>query len=186
MIKSTASQSAVFEYTQAEITDAVVSGMNNIDIAGNRLSVQRVPESSASVLLKPKHSASPNSSQNMVVDENAIMNFYSKNEPTCVVQLSNMTSAEDLADNQLYEELIEDISEECSNHAVVKSVTIPREKSIFDSSFLGEVFVYVSDVIGAQKVVKAVRGRKFNGKIVGATFYPEELYLSEVIFCIIF
>ena len=35
------------------ITDGVVAGMNKLDIAGNKLSLSRVPTSSAAMLLKP-------------------------------------------------------------------------------------------------------------------------------------
>jgi len=57
-------QSAVFEYKNPDITDAVIAGLNYIDIAGNRLTVQRIPESSASVLLKPTF-GSPDLSKNI-------------------------------------------------------------------------------------------------------------------------
>ena len=40
------------------ITDGVVAGMNKLDIAGNKLSLSRVPTSSAAMLLKPS-AASP-------------------------------------------------------------------------------------------------------------------------------
>lgn len=161
--------------------------MNNIDIAGNRLTVQRIPESSASVLLKPTF-GSPDLSKNIeqlsskyTENDNMFDSSYElSDKPTCVVFLSNMTSEEDLTDGQLYEELIEDISEECSNYATVKSVIIPRDKSRFRDSLIGKVFVHVADVIGAGNVCKAVNGRKFNGKIVVAAYYNEDVFLKEV------
>lgn len=55
MIKTASgqSQSAVFEYVDPTIAEGVVNGMNKLDIAGNKLAVQRVPISSAAMLLKP-------------------------------------------------------------------------------------------------------------------------------------
>lgn len=179
MIKTVGeSQSAVFEYVNPDITDGVVSGMNKLDIAGSRLSVQRIPQSSASLLLKPSTS-SPNRPT-----DNASVLFSSTTQsvPSSVVQLLNMTTDEDLVDEELYQELVEDIHEECSLHGTVKSVQIPRDKSNFDSSFIGTVFVHLLDVDGAKKVFKAVSGRKFNGRIVEACYFPEELFINNVSF----
>ena len=47
-----------FSLRLAAITDGVVAGMNKLDIAGNKLSLSRVPTSSAAMLLKPS-AASP-------------------------------------------------------------------------------------------------------------------------------
>lgn len=176
-------QSAVLEYKNPEIIDGVIAGMNNIDIAGSRLTVQRVPESSASVLLKPTVPSSDQSAQRNNVHTESIVDNNSNvcDKPTSVVFLSNMTTEEDLVDNQLYEELIEDISEECNNYATVNSVIIPRDRIRFDESLIGKVFVHVTNAAGAESVFKAVNGRKFNGKIVVATYYKEDSFLKEIL-----
>lgn len=33
--------------------------------------------------------------------------------------------------------------------------------------------------MGAEKALRAVAGRRFNGKIVDAVFYPEDLFLQK-------
>ena len=43
-----------------------------------------------------------------------------------VIRLSNMTTPADLTDNDLYEELLEDVADECNTHGTVKSIVIPR------------------------------------------------------------
>jgi splicing factor U2AF subunit len=177
-------QSAVFEYTNPALTDGVVTGMNNLDIAGQKLSVQRIPQSSAAVLLQPNAAVPPApaaappapagpapTSAPTQPDELA------EYPPSAVIRMSNMTTPQDLSDDQSYEELMEDVADECNSHGTVKSIVIPRSGS--DAS-VGKIFVHFVDVSGAQASRKAVAGRKFNGRVVEAYFYPEELFLKKV------
>lgn len=46
--------------------------------------------------------------------------------PTEVLCLMNMVSPEELLDDEEYEEILEDIREECSKYGHVKSIEIPR------------------------------------------------------------
>lgn len=171
-ISSGQTQSAVLEYQNSEITDGVVSGMNNLDVGGLKLFVQRVPISSADLLLKP---TSVTKEKKDVLEDL---------QPTSVIRLSNMTTEEDLKDSNLYEELIEDVADECNNHGVVKDIKIPRGAGNFDPSdpSVGKIFVHFTDADSAEKAMKAVSGRKFNGQTVVAHFYPEDLFLDKVAF----
>jgi splicing factor U2AF subunit len=189
VIKTTsgAAQSAVFEYVNHALTDGVVAGMNNLDIAGQKLSVQRIPASSASVLLQPTNPSAPpsatpapTSAQPAAVSPGpeASSDDLVHCPPSSVVRLSNMTTPQDLADDQSYEELLEDVADECNSHGTVKSIVIPRSGS--DSS-VGKIFVHFTDIAGAQATRKAVAGRRFNGRAVEVYFYPEELFVQKVL-----
>jgi hypothetical protein len=91
-----------------------------------------------------------------------------------------MTTAEDLADDELYLELQEDVAEECNNYGTVKSIVIPRVPIDGSSEAVGMVFVHFTAMEGAIKAKAAVAGRSFNGKIVKAVFFPEALFTSKV------
>jgi splicing factor U2AF subunit len=171
-----ATQSAAFEFLNPELTDGVVAGMDKLDIAGQKLSVQRVPMSSASILLKPASTAS-NGSMSAQVSPRGEADPLALLPPCNVIRLSNMTTPEDLTDERLYEELIEDVADECNTHATVKSVVVPRAAG---DPAAGRIFVHFTDSEGAEKARRAVAGRKFNGKIVEAVFYPEELFLRKI------
>jgi hypothetical protein len=88
------------------VIENVISGMNNLEIAGQRISVQRVPVSSAAVLLRPIKSSPKSATSNQFLQvssqetDKASMTQW---KPSTVIQLSNMTTEEDLADDQLYE-----------------------------------------------------------------------------------
>ena len=178
---SGSTQSAVLEYVNPALTEGVIGGMNGLDIADHKLSVLRIPASSAAVLLQPTSAPPPPAgppplpvgapSAPDAVDE------LSACDPTTVIRLSNMTTPQDLADDQSFEELMEDVADECNSHGTVKSIVIPRTGS--DSS-VGKIFVHFVDIAGAQATRKAVAGRKFNGRVVEAYFYPEALFLKKV------
>jgi splicing factor U2AF 65 kDa subunit len=179
LIKTTGDTlSAVFEFVNGDLSEMVVQGMNKIDIAGNKLSVQRVPHSSAAALLKNVATIAPATAtifKAVPVIEAPVR------EPTTVICLSNMTTVEDLQSDDSYEELIEDVSEECNKYAVVKKVIVPRgQKGQGSDPSIGKIFVHVTDTDGAGKVLKAVAGRRFNGKVVKAEYFPEELFLNQV------
>jgi hypothetical protein len=181
--------------------------MNKLDIAGNKLSVQRVPASSAAVLLQP--SVQPASSAQTAAAAAAAAaikvtmsapppppaaaaavaeNPLAKHPQSAVIRMSNMTSQEDLDDDALYEELIEDISDECNSHGTVKSIVIPRGDLTRAASAapeeaaaaVGKIFVHFVSSVDAAAALRAVAGRKFNGRVVEAYFYPEELFLGKV------
>lgn len=163
-------QSAVFEYKDPDLTESVVAGMNNLDLAGNKISVQRVPISSANVLLKP------------VKQTSKFPDVVETTSPSTVLLFTNMVTSEDLLDDQLYEDLIADIADECNSFAPIKSVIIPRFQFQHgpDSTEVGKVFVECCSLDGAEKILKAISGRKFNGNIVEVHYFPENLFFSKV------
>jgi len=189
---SGATQSAVFEYVNQALTDGVVGGMNNLDIADHRLSVQRIPASSAAVLLQPTAASIaaaatpapapvPTSAPVVLPAAQEGPDELESHPPSSVIRMSNMTTAEDLADDDMYDELTEDVAGECNTHGVVKSIVIPRGpvSGAHDVS-VGKIFVHFTDVASAARSKQAVTGRRFNGRVVEAYFYPEELFLKKV------
>lgn len=178
-------QSAALEYANPAITDSVVSGMNGLDIAGHKLSIQRVPMSSAAVLLPPGSGVGNSIANNQATSEESqsleIQDIPADAPITTVIRLSNMTTDEDLTDDTLFNELVEDVSDECNSYGQVKSIVIPRGgNSAKELEGKGQIFVHFADTDSAQRSLKAVAGRRFNGRIVLAAFYPEDLYSQKV------
>jgi splicing factor U2AF 65 kDa subunit len=196
-IKTPTSLSAVFEYVEAAAADGVIAGLDQLEIADNKLTVQRVPAHAAALLLQPTQSqqpqqpplpqspplkpAPPTTARDPLLDL----------APTKVIRLANMTTPDDLADDELYLELKEDVTDECGKYGNVLSVEIPRGTyapgagasagDIENDESVGMVFVYFSDSDGATKAKAAVSGRSFNGNIVKVTFYPEDLFLQKTL-----
>ncbi|TMW51304.1 hypothetical protein DOY81_003623 [Sarcophaga bullata] len=96
--------------------------------------------------------------------------------PTEVLCLLNMVTAEELRDEEEYEEILEDIKEECNKYGVVRSVEIPRPIDDVDVPGLGKVFVEFNSVIDCQKAQQALTGRKFSERVVVTSYYDPDKY----------
>lgn len=89
--------------------------------------------------------------------------------PTSVLVLENLVAAEELADDQEYEEIVEDIKNECSKSGTVMAVKVPRPGQGAD---VGKAFVQFGDPMQAQAAFQALNGRVFGGNTVKATYIP--------------
>lgn len=139
---------------------------------------QRVPASTAAVLLQPIAATAPAASAvplSTSTSSDPLINL----KPTSVLRFLNMVTASDLDDDESFKDLKDDVSEECGAHGTVKSVIIPRPN--VDCEGIGEIFVHFSDVEGAVKARNAVSGRVFNGNPVRTTFFPEDLFVMGVL-----
>lgn len=86
--------------------------------------------------------------------------------PTRVMQMLNMVTMDDLIDNQDYEDLLEDIKDECGKYGSVVDVKIPRpvltENGKVDQKAsdlledLLKVFVMYEDVESVQKAMQNI------------------------------
>lgn len=121
----------MFEYENPAVTNVAIEGLNGMQLMGLRLSLMRVPQANVEMLLKPSavpRFVPPPVTQVVVpvpsvhVPPNPLLEM----PPTNALQLSNMISPEDLRDDELYNELVEDVSDECNSHGTVRSIVIPR------------------------------------------------------------
>ena len=86
--------------------------------------------------------------------------------PTRVVALDEMLDLNELSDQVTYDEIKEDMSDECANFGQVTSLEIPRPSA--DGTpvpGLGKVFVEYANLEGSVKARTTLNGRKFGGKV---------------------
>jgi len=67
--------------------------------------------------------------------------------PTEVLCLMNMVAPEELLDDEEYEEIVEDVKDECSKYGQVKSIEIPRPVDGLEVPGTGKVGAAVFDSI---------------------------------------
>eukprot|EP00249_Psilotum_nudum_P023095 c28745_g1_i4 orf=1259-2452(+) len=97
--------------------------------------------------------------------------------PTRVVCLSQVVSPDELKDDEEFEEIYDDMKEECSKYGTVVSLVIPRPKLMGDAiPGVGKVFVEYIDIQGSMKAKASLSGRKFAGNTVIAVYYPEDKF----------
>jgi len=98
---------------------------------------------------------------------------------TRIVSLSSCVTADELKDDAEYEEILDDMREECSKYGTVKDIVIPRPAEGMDVKGVGMVFVEYEAEGSASSARAAMHGRKFGGNTVVATFFPETRYAAR-------
>jgi len=104
-----------------------------------------------------------------------------KGVPSRILRLDNMVTLSELENDEEYDDIMEDVRDECGTYGNVLSIKIPRPlpDSPADSQpGVGQIFVEFDEPAGASKSLEALDGRQFAGRFVDATFYDENLYRS--------
>lgn len=117
---------------------------------------------------------------------NILSSATDENATSRVIMLLNMVTPEELYDEQDYQEIFEDINEECSKYGDIEGVKIPRpipkkkgweaadtaaitearNKKMDEISGVGRVYVMYKDIESAGKAMKAIAGRQFGGRTI--------------------
>lgn len=96
-------------------------------------------------------------------------------EESRVLQLLNMVTPEELMDNDDYQEICEDVQEECSKFGQILDLKVPRPTGgSRQSAGVGKIYVKYDTTESATKALKALAGRKFADRTVVTTYFPEE------------
>ncbi|KAI3900566.1 hypothetical protein MKW92_045277 [Papaver armeniacum] len=148
-------------YQDTSITDIVCGTLNGLKLGSKTLTVRRANQ--GTIQPKPEH-------------ENALF-FQAGALPTKVVRLTQAVSADELKDDEEYEDIVEDMRLEGGKYGSLTSVVIPRPMADDEPSpGVGSVFLEFSDTIGAWKAREGMNGRKFGGNEVVAVYYPENKF----------
>ncbi|KAF1744374.1 hypothetical protein MXB_177 [Myxobolus squamalis] len=166
---------AFCEYRDGTVTDIAIAGLNGMQIADKKLVVQRaVLGSRAGTNLGgiiPSQMQVPGVDPDHIISHDLLV--------TEILCLMNMISASQLAEDQDYEEIIEDVQEECSKYGKVISIEIPRPDPEKVVESIGKVFVEFETKEMCKEAHEALAGRKFGGNLVITTFYDLEKYKKK-------
>eukprot|EP01071_Lankesteria_metandrocarpae_P002376 Lankesteria_metandrocarpae@DN2281_c0_g1_i1.p1 len=104
--------------------------------------------------------------------------------PTRVVMLSNLVTPDELVDDKEFNDIVEDVTVECSCFGKVIGIEIPRPIRGFapgeiEQSEVGFAFVKFSTVEAAGKARKNLGGRRFAGRTVDANYFSERCFASR-------
>ncbi|XP_062867012.1 U2 small nuclear RNA auxiliary factor 2b isoform X1 [Trichomycterus rosablanca] len=164
---------AFCEYVDVNLNDQAIAGLNGMQLGDKKLLVQR-----ASVGAKNATMASINETP-VTLQVPGLMNS-SMNQmggiPTEVLCLMNMVSPEELLDDDEYEEIVEDVREECSKYGQVKSIEIPRPVDGLEIPGTGKIFVEFTSLYDSQKAMQSLTGRKFANRVVVTKYCDPDAY----------
>lgn len=89
---------------------------------------------------------------------------------TKIVRLTGMISPkEDLVEDEDYNDVVLDIKQECETFGKLLDIVVPRLAQPGE----GDVFLKYDSEEGASKAIKELKGRTFDGRIVGAESFDE-------------
>ncbi|XP_041943279.1 splicing factor U2AF 65 kDa subunit-like isoform X2 [Alosa sapidissima] len=161
---------AFCEYVDISATDQAVAGLNGMQLGDKKLIVQR-----ASVGAK-------NSNPTAIIETPVMLQvpglqkLHNSGLPTEVLCLLNMVMPEELVDDEDYDEILEDIREECCKYGIVRSIEIPRPVDGVEVPGCGKIFVEYASAVECQKAMQALTGRKFANRMVVTKYYDPDMY----------
>lgn len=157
-----------FEYKETDITDDAIEGLDGIEIGPKTLSVRRTQPHDNNKITTVDVS-------NPLI---AVSNVPVINIPhaTRILVLTDMLSKDDLSNNQVMDEIVEDVRQECSKSGKVVSVVAPRYRKGKEVYGVGKIFVKFENPLHAAHARTEVEGRKFgeDESHVVKTFYMDE------------
>ncbi|KAI1884267.1 hypothetical protein AGOR_G00224680 [Albula goreensis] len=161
---------AFCEYVDISATDQAVAGLNGMQLGDKKLIVQR-----ASVGAK---NANPTAiiETPVTLQVPGLHGLQNSGMPTEVLCLLNMVMPEELVDDEDYEEILEDIREECCKYGNVRSIEIPRPVDGVEVPGCGKIFVEYVSAADCQKAMQALTGRKFANRVVVTKYYDPDMY----------
>jgi len=160
---------AFAEYVDYNITDQAIAGLNGMQLGDKKLIVQR-----ASV--GAKNTAVAGQVAPVQIQVPGLSLVGTSGPPTEVLCLLNMVTADELRDEEEYEDILEDIKEECNKYGVVRSVEIPRPIEGVEVPGCGKVFVEFNSIVDCQKAQQALTGRKFSDRVVVTSYFDPDKY----------
>ncbi|CAJ0904125.1 11006_t:CDS:10 [Entrophospora sp. SA101] len=147
---------AFCEYLDPSVTDLACQGLNNMELSDRKLVVQRASIGSAK-----------NLGMAVVLSSSVLIPAGSgEMQPTTVLQLLNMVTSEELVDDEEYEDIVEDVREECSKFGCIVDMKIPRPGQ--STTGVGKIFVRFDSAEAAGIALRALAGRKFAERLNGS------------------
>ncbi|KAL6544790.1 hypothetical protein OROMI_023652 [Orobanche minor] len=177
-------------YKDPSVTDIACAALNGLKVGDKTLTVRRATMSGQ---LKPEHEDILAQAQQHIAMQKMALGAGAMNNlpdggvgsvvnvevefPTKILCLTGVVTVDELLDDGEYEEILEDMKEECQKFGELIDVVIPRPiPNAAHSEGIGKVFLEYSDTAGCTKAKSALRGRKFGGNTVAALYYPEDKY----------
>ncbi|KAL3820558.1 hypothetical protein ACJIZ3_006463 [Penstemon smallii] len=174
-------------YKDPSVTDIACASLNGLKVGDKTLTVRRATISGQ--LKSEQEHILAQAQQHIAMQKMAlgagIMNLPGEGigsllkveTPTKILCLSEVVTMDELTDDGEYEEILEDMREECQKFGELIGVVIPRPNSnAVHSGGIGKVFLEYSNSDGCAKAKSALSGRKFGGNTVSALYYPEDKY----------
>ncbi|KAK1322929.1 Splicing factor U2af large subunit B [Acorus calamus] len=164
-------------YQDLSVTDIACAALNGIKMGDKTLTVRRANQGATQP--RPEQESVLLQAQQQIALQRLVLQAGSL--PTKVICLTQVVSADELKDDEEYEDILEDMREEGRKYGNLVNVVIPRPPPNGEPTpGVGKVYLEYTDVDGAMKARQGLHGRKFGGNSVVAVFYPENKFAEGV------
>ncbi|XP_030498962.2 splicing factor U2af large subunit A isoform X5 [Cannabis sativa] len=167
-------------YQDLSVTDIACAALNGIKMGDKTLTVRRANQGASQP--KPEQESVLLHAQQQI----ALQRFMLLQQPGAgpggaaaskVICLTQVVTADELRDDEEYEDIMEDMRQEGEKFGPLTRVVIPRPRPDGEPSpGVGKVFLEYTEMEGASKARAGLNGRKFGGNQVVAVFYPENKF----------
>ncbi|KAL8152159.1 hypothetical protein V2J09_009919 [Rumex salicifolius] len=164
-------------YQDPGVTDIACQSLNGLKMGDKTLTVRRATVSN--VQAKSEQEIILAQARQHIAMQSGGTNFLQASLgipelPTKILCLTEVVTSDTLKDDNEYEEIVEDMREECGKYGVLMSVIIPRPAMSGEHTpGVGKVFLEYADAAGCSNAKNNLGGRKFGGSTVSASYYPE-------------
>ncbi|KAL9263771.1 Splicing factor U2af large subunit A-like protein [Drosera capensis] len=175
-------------YRDPAIADIACEALNGLKMGEKTLTVRRATISNpqanydqGSLLLQAQQQIAMQNMAALASGQNplGVQTSASTDSPTKILCLDQVVATEDLSDDNEYEEILEDMRDECRKFGVLVNIIIPRPgMDGVQIPGVGKVFLEYSDIAGCAKAKSMLGGRKFGGNTVTAVYYSEQKFYS--------
>ncbi|PIA25055.1 hypothetical protein AQUCO_13000004v1 [Aquilegia coerulea] len=177
-------------YQDPAVTDIACAALNGLKMGDKTLTVRRATASSGQT--KDQETILQQAQQHIAIQK-MVLQASGANFPgvgmangtdleaqTKVVCLTEVVTAEELRNDEDYNDILEDMREEGGKFGSLVNVVIPRPSSTEEQvPGIGKVFLEYSDTLGSARAKAALHGRKFGNNEVVAVFYSEDQYFNS-------
>lgn len=163
-------------YQDLSVTDIACAALNGIKMGDKTLTVRRANQGASQTKAEQENMLLQ--AQQQVAIQRLVLHVGSL--PTKVVCLIQVVSADELRDDEEYQDILDDMKTEGEKYGNLVKVVIPRPGPNGEMvPGVGRVFLEYADIEGSTKARLGMHGRKFGGNQVSAFFYQESKYAQE-------
>ncbi|XP_060186927.1 splicing factor U2af large subunit B-like isoform X3 [Lycium barbarum] len=162
-------------YQDVSVTDIACAALNGIKMGDKTLTVRRA--SQGTLEPKPEQESVLMHVQQQIAIQRLMLQ--PGGLPTKILCLTHVVSADELKDDEDYEDIMEDMRTECGKFGNLVNLVIPRPRPDGEPTpGVGKVFLEYADVESASRAQQGLNGRKFGGNQVIAVFYSENKFFE--------
>ena len=176
---------AFCEFVDNSVIDAACAGLNGMQVDDKQLTVRRAsthpPGFDPSLAPLPPIALGSQIGSTLGRAEGGGALLGSS---TTVLELKNVIDEAELEDEEEYEEIVEEMEEEGKKYGELLTVLVPRpkkgesERDAFARG-VGRVFLKYATVKECERAQATLSGRKFDQRIVHASFYDEDKFSNR-------